>query len=169
MAYRELTLGLPDTTPTGFSSVIVPPLILRDWEEYPIRSPFKIKKHSGYSLNGTPLITGEQYGVRYSWGVKKTMTASEARHLGILFNYQQSSGNNLRLWDEVEELDPETAPHSRTLLVDVPEPLSPGMVYGFGVFNIWIELPDEFKTDFGINAKGINLKTVKFLMTETTV
>lgn len=169
MAYRDLTLGIGDGTATGFSTSIVPPVVLRGWTDYPIRSLYKLKKLSGFSLAGTPLITGEQYGPRYIWGVKKEMSKELCRQLMILFDYQQRTENNLRLIDEVEHLDPELAPHSRTLLEELTEPSAAGYVYGFGVFNVWLDLPDEFRTDYGKTASGVDLKTVKFTMAETTV
>lgn len=99
------------------------------------------------------------------------LTETEARQLGALAKWQDSTykaqGNGaLRLIDEVELLDDEPNPHSRTLLSALVTPWNSGYRYGYGVFPVAVQLPEDWRAQVGRFTSGSGARLCTFAVIE---
>ena len=97
---------------------------------------------------GTTPITGPAYNGKYGGSVAAHLTRSDLLKFQALVRWQQrqikgldaaltlDSGyslGNLKITDETTYLDPEPAPHSRTLVAALTPAFAPTYRYGYGV------------------------------------
>ncbi|MBE7384362.1 MAG: hypothetical protein F6J95_023485 [Leptolyngbya sp. SIO1E4] len=157
MAEGDLTIGIPGGGASDFAATPVPALTLNLWTRdagAPMRSELGYAELLGRSNRGTPQISGPAYGITFSWPVAAMLTLDEALQLGALAKWQDSqykAQNNgaLRLVDEIEYLDPEPSPHSRSLLAALNPSWNAGYEYGYGVFTVKLQLPQDWKQNIG--------------------
>ncbi len=161
----KLSLGIPGPGNTLATSPI-PGLVFDKWEQLPVRNQMSQVTVPRYSQYGTPQIEGPDYNTKYIWSATYKATESVVRQLESLYEYQQQSRVPLRLIDEVEYLASEPNPHSRTLLVAISESWNVDYVYGYGVFNVWLTLSNDWRKHFGTAGTGDNLKEITFSMVE---
>jgi hypothetical protein len=98
-------------------------------------------------------------------------TDVEARQLGALARWQDGQfkakqDGTLRLIDETEYLDDEPTPHSRTLLSALVTPWNSGYRYGYGVFPVKLQLPENWRTQMGRYSSGSQARLVTFICEE---
>lgn len=173
MPEAAITIGIPGAGASDFAAAPIPSIVLVDcWTEEngaPMRSRLADVEVTGRSSYGTPQIGGPSYGPIYSWPVVAMVTKAQARQIGALVGWQNQEylaerDGALRLIDEVEELDSEPSPHSRTLLSAIAEDWSGSYVYGYGVFKVKIQLPPEWRqflgrwTDSGEEARLVSFR-----------
>lgn len=96
---------------------------------------------------GTLTFSGGVGAAKYTWSFTVDLSESDARRLGALMNLQDATYDSgadgyLTLTDEVRYLDPESSPHSRTLLASLSAGYN-SMVYGFGVFQVKLSRPSD--------------------------
>jgi len=174
MALGQLTLGIPGNTATNFATTPLPAVALfRSSPEAPLasRSALGFAEVSGRSNRGTPLVAGPAYAPAYAWAVATMLSLTEALQLEALAGWQDraykaKTDGALRLIDETEVLGPEPDPHSRTLL----EPLTPLWAdtyrYGYGVFAVKLQLPEDWKQQQGVWASGDEVRFCTFSLIE---
>lgn len=183
MAEGELRLGIPGGTFSSFTTTTLPTVTLN---RSPAGTPLALRSELGYaelssrSNRGSAQITGPAYPITYVWAVAAMVTKTEARRIGKLAKWQDwgykgitNAGvpatrveRPLRLIDETEELDGEPSPHSRTLLSILPDPDAEGWVYGFGIFNVKLQLPQDWRQQVGRWSTGEDARLVTFSLLE---
>lgn len=175
MATGDLTLGIPGTGTADFATLPIPSLVLNRWSAdtgAPVRGEIGYASLAGRSNNGIPQIIGPSYGEKFIWPVAAMLTLSQARQLGALAKWQSrtykaSQDGALRLIDEIDYLDSEPSPHSRSLLSAITESWNSGYVYGYGVFDALIQLPQDWKQFLGKwNASGDQARLAAFTLIE---
>jgi hypothetical protein len=163
MAEGQLTIGIPGAGATDFAVSPIPSLVIQEWpEQLPVRSPVFAKQLAGFSLYGTGRIEGPAHAIKYTWEVAAYLNAADARKLFRLFAWQQVNKSALRLIDEVELLD---VPDERTVLATLTEAYGSGLTYGFGVYGIWLQLAENWRSHAGAFSDSY-AKLVTFTMTE---
>ncbi|MEM6435703.1 MAG: hypothetical protein AAF773_17905 [Cyanobacteria bacterium P01_D01_bin.115] len=158
MAEGELTIGIPGSGSTDFATTPIPALTLNAWPAgggVPTRNEIGYAELSARSNRGTPAISGPSYDVTYSWPIAAMVTLDEALQLGALAKWQdqQYKAQNdgaLRLIDELEPVDPQPSPHSRTLLSTLNPSWNAGFEYGYGVFAVKLQLPTDWRQIVGV-------------------
>ena len=160
-----LTIGIPGAVLSMAASPI-PAAIFDDWEQLPLRSPITFKTVPRYSQYGTPQIEGPRHQTKYIWSATCKIGDGLARQLEALYEYQQQLQVPLRLWDEVQYLNSEPTPHSRPLLSTLTEVWNPAYVYGYGVFNVWLALGNNWREHLATKVDGETLKQVTFSLLE---
>jgi hypothetical protein len=183
MALGQLTLGIPGATATTFATTPIPAVVLfRSPAGSPLasRSPLGYAEVAGRSNRGTAQVSGAQTIVTYVWAVATMMTKAEAQRLTKLANWQDwgykgitntgapaaKQDRPMRLIDETEELDGEPSPHSRTLLTPLTDPDNAAWVYGYGVFSVKIQLPEDWRQQIGVWASGAEARLCTFSLVE---
>ena len=183
MAVGQLSLGIPGASPTTFATSPLPAVVLfRSPADSPLasRSPLGYAEVVGKSQWGVSQVAGAQTIVTYSWAVAAMMTKAEAQRLTKLANWQDwgykgitntgapaaKQARPMRLIDEIEELDGEPSPHSRTLLTPLTDPDNAAWVYGYGVFNVKIQLPQDWRQQVGVWASGAEARLCTFSLVE---
>lgn len=173
MAVGELTLGLPGATATTFATTPIPALTLRrgSGDSVSTRSEVGFSALAGRSNWGTPQVSGPAYSTKYQWAVATMLTESQARQLGALAKWQDAAykartDGALRLIDEVELLDDEPNPHSRTLLSALTTTWNSGYRYGYGVFPVLLQLPPDWRQQVGRWATGEGARLCTFAVSE---
>jgi len=140
------------TQPIGAIPTIAPVMLDVTDETYS-RSLNKFMKSGGYTpARSLKLVGRRALGGQYAWTVTPDLLTEEERlRLGELISWQDANivaaelsnidPTPLILIDEVYYLDPEPAPHSKTLLSTLTR--SSGYVYGFGVFNAFFQQVEQ--------------------------
>ncbi len=135
------------------------------------RSEISKKTFDSFTLNQNALIAGP-VGYRYIWAMAPFFLESDALQLRKLVRLQNrrwdAGQDGYLLWtDEVEYLDPEASPHSKTILLGSQVTDSEGFVYGFGQFKVQVDFPDSSLEHIGADvATGDPLKRLRFVVTE---
>jgi hypothetical protein len=174
LAVGTLTLGIPGSSATTFATEPIPSLALfRASADGPlaVRSELGYAVVAGRSVWGTAQILGPTHKPKYVWSVAAMMTEGEARQLGSLAkwqsaNYRAKIEGALRLIDETELLDDEPNPHSRTLLSSLVTPWNSGYRYGYGVFSVAVQLPEDWRSQVGRWASGSSARLCTFNLVE---
>lgn len=177
MAAGDFTLGIPGTGATDFATTPIPSLLFDRWTREsgpPVRGVIAEQRVaiSDRSLNGIAQITGPAYNPKFIWPVAAMMTQAQARQLGAKAGWQDREfkakrNGALRLIDEIEYLDSEPTPHSRTLLSAISEGWNSSYQYGYGVFDVLIVLPQDSRQLIGRwNDSGEEARLVTFTLLE---
>jgi len=183
MPLDHLSLGIPGNTTTNFAAAPIPMVpLFRSAPEAPLvsRSELGYSVLSGRSNRGVAQISGPASRITYLWAVATKLTKSEKRRVGKLAKWQDwgykgitnagvataRQARPLRLIDETEELDGEPSPHSRTLLSNLPDPDDASWVYGYGIFEVKIELPEDWWLQDGLWARGEEARLCTFSLVE---
>jgi hypothetical protein len=174
MATGEITIGIPGAGASNFATTPIPSLVLyRASAEAPLasRSELGFSTLEGRSNWGTSQVSGPNYSARYSWAIAAMLTEDQARQLGALAKWQDGqykgqSDGKLRLIDELEPLDPEPTPHSRTLLSALNPSWNAAYSYGYGVFDVLLQLPEDWRQQVGRWATGEGARLVTFVAVE---
>lgn len=174
MAAGDLTIGIPGGGASNFATTPIPSLAIDRFPPdagIPIRGELGYAALSGRSTNGIPQIIGVTHTPKYLWTITAMLTDAQSRQLGALAKWQDAtyksgSDGKLRLIDEITYLDSEASPHSRTLLSSLQESWNSGYVYGFGVFDVLIQLPQDWKTAIGVWGDGSEARSVTFSLVE---
>ncbi|MEO0533232.1 MAG: hypothetical protein AAF215_05130 [Cyanobacteria bacterium P01_A01_bin.123] len=154
MVAGDLTLGIPGAGASDFATTPIPSITLNLWPDDDDAEP--LRSESGYaeveerSSEGTPQIIGPSYEPTYLWTVPVMLTLDEAIQLGALAKWQDAEykayrDGALRLIDEIDYLDAEPSPHSRTLLSALNPSWNAGYEYGFGVFKVKLQVPGNWR------------------------
>ena len=171
MAVGQLRLGIPGNTSTNFASS---PLTALTLTRSPAGAPLAVVSTVGWatlsdrSNRGTAIITGPSHSFFYSWAISALLTQDEALHLQALAQWQndklqkKESGFALRLIDETKFVIPEPSPHSRVLLQSITPPFGNSYRYGYGVFPVKLEIPEDLLSDAGRWASGNEAKLLTF-------
>ena len=157
MADGDIIIGIPGSGASDFATTPIPSLTLNTWPAnagLPTRSTLGYAELSERSNRGTPVVTGPAYDVTYSWAIAAMLTLDEALQLGALAlwqdrQYKAQNDGALRLIDQIEFLDAEPSPHSRTLLQALNPSWNAGYQYGYGVFSIKLQLPPDWRQNIG--------------------
>lgn len=174
MAAGELRLGIPGNTFSSFTTTTLPAVTLN---RSPAGTPLALRSELGYaelsgrSNRGTAQIAGPAYAPTYTWAVASLVTLDQALQLGSLSKWQDAAfkakaDGALRLIDETELLDPEPNPHSRTLLSILTPTWASTYRYGYGIFPIKLQLPEDWKQQVGRWRTGDEARLVTFSMLE---
>jgi hypothetical protein len=174
MAIGQLSLGIPGNSTTNFATSPLPAVVLfRSPAATPlaVRSPLGFAEVSGRSNRGTPQVSGPAYSPTYVWSVATMLTLDEALQLEGLATWQDraykaKADGALRLIDELELLGPEPSPHSRTLLQAITPPWATSYRYGYGVFPVKLQLPEDWKQQAGVWASGAEARLCTFSLLE---
>lgn len=175
MATGDLRLGIPSTSHfSSFTTSGLPAVTLNRaaaGAPMAVRSELGYAELSGRSNRGTAQISGPAYKPTYTWAVAALVTLDEALQLGSLAKWQDSQfkaklDGVLRLIDETELLDPEPNPHSRVLLSVLTPTWASGYRYGYGVFPVKLQLPQEWKQQVGRWSTGDEARLVTFSLIE---
>lgn len=124
------------------------------------------------SNGGVSQIVAPAYEPKFIWTVAAMLTQAEARQLGALAGWQDraykaNQDGALRLIDEIEFLDSEPSPHSRTLLSTLTESWNASYVYGYGVFPVLAQLPQDWRELIGRwTGSGEEARVVTFTLLE---
>jgi len=170
----KLTLGIPGNSTTNFATTPIPSMVM---DRGSADGPLSTRSELGWitvanrSNYGTAQISGPAYAPKYIWAVAAALTEVQARQLGAMARWQDTTykaqGNGaLRLIDEVEYLDDEPNPHSRTLLSALVTPWNGDYRYGYGVFPVVIQLPEDWRTQLGRWSTGGDARLVTFSLVE---
>ena len=170
----QLTIGIPGAGAADYVTTPIPSLVLF---RQPTDAPLALRSELGYaevtgrSNYGTPQVSGPNYDPTYQWAVAAMLTEAEARQLGALAKwrdrqYKSNANGRLRLIDQVEYLDSEASPHSRTLLATLTETWNAGYSYGYGVFDVKIQLPPDWRSQAGLWASGSQARLCTFSLIE---
>lgn len=157
MAAGDFTLGIPGTGTSDFASLPIPSLVLDRWTPdagVPVRGEIGYAEVAGRSNNGISQISGVAYDPTFIWPVAAMLTQAQARQLGALARWQDREykarrDGALRLVDEIDFLDSEPSPHSRTLLSSLQESWNSNFVYGYGVFPVKLQLGQDWRQLIG--------------------
>ena len=174
MAAGQLTLGIPGNSTTNFATTPLPSLVLyRSPADSPLatRSPLGYAEVTARSNRGTPQVSGPAYAPTYAWAVAALLTLTEALQLEALSTWQDraykaKTDGKLRLIDEVEMLGPEPDPHSHTLLSTITPAWASTYRYGYGVFAIKLQLPEDWKQQVGTWTGGVEARLCTFSLVE---
>lgn len=176
MAAGDFTLGIPGVTSTTFATTPIPALSFADcWTRdagFPQRGEVGYAEVIGRSTNGIPQIAGVAYKPTYLWTVVALLTQAQARQLGALAKWQDAAykantDGALRLIDQMEFIDSEPSPHSRTLLTPIVETFNAAYVYGYGVFPVKLQLPQDWRSLIGRWVDtGLEARQVTFTLLE---
>lgn len=185
MAEGDFQLGIPGAGASDFATTPIPSINFIDcWTPdggFPTRGEIGYATLADRSNWGTAQITGPAYGVRYIWPVAAMLTQAQARQLGALAKWQSLGyqgltnaeapttrvARPLRLVDEIEYLDSEPTPHSRTLLSSIQESWNSDYVYGYGVFEVFVQLPQDWRQLVGRwQHSGDQARLVTFTLVE---
>jgi hypothetical protein len=170
MAFGQIRIGIPGNTSSNFSTATLAVLTL---ENATADAPLSLRSPIGFNTAGTPSnygttpITGPAYTPKELWTLAPLLTASEAMHLRALVTYQKSTGNPLRLIDEVDLIAIDPAYNNRTLLEQTTPSWGSGYRTGYGVFSVQLQLDGDWNQYFGIfNATGEQARVVTFTAVE---
>lgn len=174
MAVGELTLGIPGNSTTNFATTPIPSIALGRGpagEALSTRSEVGYSELIGRSNWGTPQVSGPVHNPKYQWAIAAMLTESQARQVGALAKWQDAAykartDGALRLIDEAELLDDEPNPHSRTLLTPLVTPWNSGYRYGYGVFPVLIQLPQDWRQQVGQWSTGEAARLCTFVVVE---
>lgn len=175
MAQGDISIGIPGAGTSDFAALPIPSLAFNRWSPdagAPVRGEIGYASLAQRSTNGLPQIVGPAYGEKFLWPVAAMLTLSQARQLGALAKWQSreykaSRDGALRLIDEVDYVDSEPTPHSRTLLSSIPESWNSGYVYGYPVCPVLLQLPQDWKQFLGKwNSSGVEARLATFTLIE---
>jgi hypothetical protein len=173
VAVGQITIGIPGNSSTNFANSPVTQLVLKlsaPGTELAPRPRIGRAISNGYSNRGTAIIGGPAYNPKYQWAITSMVTQDQYLHLAALAFYQQDkiskketqSQWRLRLIDETEYVEPEHNPHSRVLLQSITPSWAPSYRYGYGVFDVKLEIPEDFVAKAGKWASGSECRLVTF-------
>ena len=74
--------------------------------------------------------------------------------------------SGLRLIDEIDHVDSEPTPHSRTLLTPISESWNSNYTYGYGVFDAILQLSQDWRQLTGVWSDGEGARTLTFSILE---
>lgn len=157
MAAGNFTVGIPGPGTSDFASLPIPSLLFDLWTPdagVPVRGEIGYAEVAGRSNNGISQISGVAYDPTFIWPVAAMLTQAQARQLGALARWQDREykarrDGALRLIDEIDFLDSEPSPHSRSLLSAISESWNAAYVYGYGVFPVKLKLPQDWRQMIG--------------------
>jgi hypothetical protein len=173
MAIGDLTIGIAGATSTTFATSPIPSLRVYRWtaDGSATRSRLGYAELRQRSINGVAQINGPTHAPKFVWSIATVLTLNEMRQLSNLANYQDDqyksqADGKLRFIDEIQYLDNfERA--GRTLLSETAEAWNASYKYGYGVFAVKLQLPEEFNTELGLlNSDGSIAHTVTFQVLE---
>ena len=170
----QLRIGIPGPTFSSFTTTVLPSVTL---DRSAAGSPLAVRSELGYaevtgrSLWGTAVISGPAYSPTYSWAVAAMVTLDQALQIGALAKWQDAAYKNqqdgaLRLIDETEFLDPEPNPHSRVLLQILTPAWASGYRFGYGIFPVKLQIPEDWKAQVGRWSTGEDARLITFSLIE---
>lgn len=173
MAVGQITIGIPGNSSTNFATSPVQSLVLQlSPRGSQLSNPSRVGRavSNGYSNRGTAIIGGPSYNPKYQWAFSAMVTQDQYLHLAALAFYQQdkiskketASQFRLRMIDETEFLEPEHNPHSRVLLQSITPSWAPSYRYGYGVFDVKLEIPEDFVSKAGKWSSGNEARLLTF-------
>ena len=174
MADGDLTLGIPGGGASDFTTAALPSVVLfrsAPGEPLTSRSQLGYAGVTARSNRGAAAISGPAYAPTYIWAVASMVTQTEAQQIAALAGWQDRAykaraNGALRLLDETEYLDPEPTPHSRPLLASLTPSWASGYRYGYGVFAVKLQLPEDWRQQVGVWATGEQARLVTFSLVE---
>lgn len=165
-----LTISHPATasgtiTLTYYTARIPDVIIPCDRENGYNRSIVEEVKIDRFTPKNTAVMTGTKVGARYLWSITAQMSKTDALRLGAMIRMVMKGQSYVYLKDEVREVDPETSPHSKTILGSPTAAGYASMVYGYGKFAV---VPQRGEGSFKTIGKSGDLYTdlVQFSLVE---
>jgi hypothetical protein len=173
MAIGDLTIGIAGGSSTNFATSPIPSLRIYRWtaDGAPVRGRLGYAELRQRSINGVAQINGPTHSPKFVWSIAAVMTLDEMRQLSNLANYQDDqyksqTDGKLRFIDEIQYLD-NFERTGRTLLAEIAEVWNANYKYGYGVFAVKLQLPEEFNAELGrLNSDGSIVHTVTFQVLE---
>jgi hypothetical protein len=166
MATNEIKIGLQGLTATTFD-VGPPPLVtLNKWQEYPTMSPITQSIVNGYSFDGSGIIEGPAHTTKYTWSFEVNLDSLLANDLYTLWQWQQDNNLPLRMTDEVNLLPAAPTPIRPLVQTFLKNYGSPPWTYGYGAFDVWLNLPSNWNQFFGNRSGSGQQRIVNFTVIE---
>jgi len=159
MSIGELNLGIPGGSASNFATTPYPSITINRWTSdgrAPSRQRLNYAALAGRSIAGTSQIVGPIHLTRFQWSVFTVLTLAEMRLLVNLADwqddqYKDQNDGKLRLIDEIQYLSNiERSQNGRTLLAELDETYDSSVKYGFGVFNVKLQLSEDFNAELGL-------------------
>jgi hypothetical protein len=148
----------------------IPALVIDEFDDDGYaRSQLGWQTLSEFTADADAVIAGPTAAPRYVWNIaallpKAKVLQLEAIALWANSQYRLQQAPVIQFIDEIEEVPPEATP-SKTLLADSEVVTSWGWTYGFGVFNVKLEIPETHKFHTGALADD-DQKLVTFTVLE---
>ena len=135
------------------------------------RSELGYAEVTGRSNRGVAQVSGPAYATTYAWAVATMLTLAESQQIGALAKWQDAAykaktNGALRLIDETEYLDPEPNPHSRPLLAALTPTWANTYRYGYGIFEVKLQLPEDWRQQVGVWSSGDYARLCTFSLME---
>lgn len=157
MAQGELTIGIPGAGASDFASSPITSLTITQTPQKgpPTRGKPPAVSVRSESINGTSAIGGRASAAKFIWTINCILSFDDARKLTTLADwqsdqYQNSNDGVLRLIDETKYINNfERQVWGRSLLAQIDESWNSAYKYGYGVFGVLLQLPEDFEAYFG--------------------
>jgi hypothetical protein len=168
MATNEIKIGLRGVMATTFDSGPPTLITLSDWQEYPLMSPITQSTVNGYSFDGSGIVEGPAHTTKYTWGFEINLDSLLANDLYTLWQWQQDNDLPLRMTDEVNFLParPAATPVRPLVQTFTKSYGSPAWTYGYGAFDVWLNLPNNWNQFFGNRSSSGQQRLVNFTVVE---